>query len=302
MKRLIHFFALFLFSAPVWAQNAASDSTSVASQASGSAGSGNFYMNILIGVFILATLILLAVAVVLLNTFKAISKELVTPTPYVAATPERRLEYAEWLALEKEKPGIMSKILGLRPMAEEKDITLEHEFDGISELDNPTPAWFMWLFYATIVFAGAYLLTYHVFDWGKLQEDEYVAEIQQADAAKKVYLAHAANLIDENTVKESADAAVVSAGAAVFQTNCVACHGDNGQGVVGPNLTDEYWLHGGKINNVFKTIKYGIPEKGMISWEKTLTPKQISDVANFVKSLKGTNPPNPKAPQGEKEG
>ena len=125
---------------------------------------------------------------------------------------------------------------------------------------------------------------------------------RQADAAKKVYLAHAANLIDENTVKESADAAVVSAGAAVFQTNCVACHGDKGQGVVGPTLTDEYWLHGGKINNVFKTIKYGIPEKGMISWEKTLTPKQISDVANFVKSLKGTNPPNPKAPQGEKEG
>jgi cytochrome c oxidase cbb3-type subunit 3 len=82
----------------------------------------------------------------------------------------------------------------------------------------------------------------------------------------------------------------------------VACHGDKGQGTVGPNITDEYWLHGGKVTSIFKTIKYGVPEKGMISWEKTLTAKQISDVSNYIISLKGTNPANGKTPQGDKEG
>ncbi|MBC7653864.1 MAG: c-type cytochrome, partial [Oligoflexus sp.] len=89
---------------------------------------------------------------------------------------------------------------------------------------------------------------------------------------------------------------------ALFIQNCVACHGENAQGVVGPNLTDEYWIHGGKISNIFKTIKYGVPEKGMISWEKQMSPKQMAEVSNYVKSLKGTNPANPKEPQGDKEG
>ena len=302
MKRLNTILALILLSAPVWAQEAAAD-PALATAEAGTDSSGNFFMNILIVVFIIASLVLLGVSVVLLNTFKTLSKELVKPSPYVAAEPERKMEYEEWKALQKAKPGLMSKILGLRPLSEEKDITLDHEFDGITELDNPTPAWFMWLFYISIVFAGGYLLTYHVFDWGKLQEEEYVVEVEQAEAAKKAFLAKSADVIDENTVKETTDAAVISAGAAVFQTNCVACHGDKAQGgAVGPNLTDEYWLHGGKINNVFKTIKYGVPEKGMIAWEKALTPKQISDVTNYIKSLKGTNPPNSKAPQGEKEG
>ncbi|MEJ6981236.1 cbb3-type cytochrome c oxidase N-terminal domain-containing protein [Pedobacter sp. P351] len=264
-------------------------------------GSGDLKWDMLIIAFVATILVLLLVAVTLLKTFNSLSKEFLKPTPLVKEEV-KPLEYLEWARLQKEKPGITSRILGLRPISEEKDILIEHDFDGITELDNPTPAWFMWLFYATIVIAVGYMLHYHVFEWGQLQDEEYATEIREAEAEKKAYLAKSANLIDENTVKENSDAAVISSGQAIFNTNCVACHGDKGQGVVGPNLTDNYWLHGAKINDVFKSIKYGIPEKGMISWEKTLSPKQIAEVANFINSLKGSNPPNAKAPQGEKEG
>ncbi len=294
MKRLSNLLFLLLAGVPAVAQEQASSTAQ-------SGASGNILMNIVIVVFIISALVLLGVSLVLLNTFKVLSKELLNPTSLPAKVPERILEYNEWAALKENKPGIFTRILGLKPISEEKDIMLEHEFDGISELDNPTPAWFMWLFYATVIFAGAYLLNYHVFKWGKLQDEEYVAEVEEAKAAKEAYLAKSANLIDENTVKENKDASVLSAGQAVFTSNCVACHGDKGQGIVGPNLTDEFWLHGGKINSIFKTIKYGVPEKGMISWEKTLTPKQISEVANFILTLKGSNPPGAKEPQGEKE-
>lgn len=293
MKRLSYLLFLLLPCASVFAQEQAPATTS--------ASSGNIMMDIVIVVFIIAALVLLGVSIVLLNTFKTLSNELLNPTRIEAKVAERRMEYAEWAALKTGKPGIWSKLLGLKPIEEEKDIMLEHEFDGIAELDNPTPAWFMWLFYASIFFAGAYLLNYHVFNWGKLQDEEYVAEMEAAKVAKETYLAKAANLIDENSVKENLDGSVISAGQAIYNTNCVACHGDKGQGIVGPNLTDDFWIHGGKINSVFKTIKYGVPEKGMISWEKTLTPKQISEVSNYIISLKGTNPPGAKEPQGEKE-
>jgi cytochrome c oxidase cbb3-type subunit 3 len=116
-----------------------------------------------------------------------------------------------------------------------------------------------------------------------------------------VYLSHQANQVDENTVKLVSDPTVLAAGKTIFTTTCSPCHGAQGQGVVGPNLTDDYWLHGGKITDIFKTIKYGVPAKGMPTWEKQLSPKQISDVANYVKSLHGTNPPGAKEPQGTKE-
>ena len=119
--------------------------------------------------------------------------------------------------------------------------------------------------------------------------------------AKKIYLSHAANQVDENTVKLVTDPEVIGAGKAVFMQNCKPCHGEHAEGNVGPNLTDDYWLHGSKINDLFKTIKYGVAGKGMPTWEKQLSPKQIADVANYVKSLHGTNPANPKAPQGVKE-
>jgi cytochrome c oxidase cbb3-type subunit 3 len=203
-------------------------------------------------------------------------------------------------AEKKPKGEVWNKLLSLRPLSEEKDLVMEHQYDGIQELDNPIPAWFMYLFYATIIFAVCYILIYHVFG-GQLQYDEYKTEIVQADAAKKVYLSKQANRVDENTVKLVSDPAVIAAGQVIFKQTCSPCHGDKAQGTVGPNLTDDYWLHGGKISDLFKTIKYGVLAKGMPTWEKQLSPKQISDVANYVKTLHGTNPPGAKEPQGTKE-
>ena len=296
MKRIVYLVIFLTAGLPALAQE-----ETAAAQAAAPVSSGISYMELLIIVFIITALLMLGVALVLLRTFKVLTKELSNPSPLAVKEPEKVMEFAEWAATEKKKPGILNRILGLKPMEQEKDLLMEHEFDGITELDNPTPAWFNWLFYGTIFFGVLYLLNFHVLKWGKLQDEEYAVEVQQAEAAKKAYLEKSGNNIDENTAKENQDAAVISAGQAIYAANCIACHGDKGQGTVGPNLTDEYWLHGGSINNIFKTIKYGVPEKGMISWEKTLSPKQIEDVANYIISLKGTNPPNPKAPQGEKE-
>jgi cytochrome c oxidase cbb3-type subunit 3 len=253
---------------------------------------------IALGAILFTLIVIGVVCLVMLKTFKMMT-DMLLPKEVIAVAPIASSEFI--LEPSKPKLTLWEKLLSLRPMSEEKDLIMEHEYDGIVELDNPTPAWFMWLFYGTIIFAFVYLLNYHVFKLGKLQDEEYAVEMKQADVAKKAFLAKSANRIDENSVKLTADVEVLKAGSALFIQNCVACHGDHAQGIVGPNLTDEYWLHGGKINDLFRTIKYGVPDKGMISWEKKLSPKQISDVANYIKSLKDTHPANPKAPQGDKE-
>ncbi|MGB4399791.1 MAG: cbb3-type cytochrome c oxidase N-terminal domain-containing protein [Daejeonella sp.] len=267
-----------------------------------STASGNIYTEILIIVFIVTALIILMAALSMLKAFRVIAQEMLHPQPYVIPESIQAKEYTEWKNGKPETPGIWTKILGLKPLSEEKDILMEHQFDGISELDNPTPAWFMWLFYGTIAFALVYMVYFHVLDYGLMQEEEYEIEMVAAQEERKIFLASSANNIDESSVKVSTEAGTIDAGKSVYTANCVACHGDKGQGSVGPNLTDPYWIHGGTVGSIFKTIKYGVPEKGMISWEKMLTPKQISDLSNYILSLKGTNPPNGKAPQGNKEG
>lgn len=295
MKRAFYFIPLLLIAGNVLAQD-----ETIAEAEPIISSPGSFVEKALLVAAILIAVLFLWMANTLLRAFKVMSREIENPSVHPLAEPVKRLEFDEWAALQKNKPGFLEKVMGLRPIGEEKDIMMEHEFDGISELDNPTPAWFMWLFYSSIVIGVVYLLNYHVFKFSPLQDQEYAIEVEQAKTAKEAYLAKAGNLIDENTVKADQAAGVVDAGKAIFATNCVACHGAQGEGTVGPNLTDEYWLHGGSVNEVFKTIKYGVPEKGMIAWEKTLTPKQIADVSNYILSLKGTNPANAKAPQGEK--
>ena len=261
----------------------------------------NTHMDFFIALLIVFAVLILFAALAMLKAFNNLAQEYQNPKPIPLAEKAKRMEYEEWAAVDNSKPGFWTRMLGLKPIEEEKDLMMEHEFDGIVELDNPTPAWFMWLFYSTIAFAFVYMVYYHVLNIGPSQEQEYAIEMEAAEKEKTLRLANSANNIDENSVKEDQSAPVVSAGLAIYNTNCLACHGDKGQGIVGPNLTDEYWIHGGKPGDIFKTIKYGVPEKGMISWEKLLSPKQISDVTNFIKSLKGTNPANAKAPQGDKE-
>ncbi|WP_276495922.1 c-type cytochrome [Pontibacter litorisediminis] len=173
-----------------------------------------------------------------------------------------------------------------------------HDFDGIQEYDNDLPPWWKALFYVTIVFAVGYMLHFHVFRTGSLQAEEYEVEMQQAA------LFAAKNADDPNAVtnyEALTDAAALESGKSVFSTNCAACHGAEGQGTVGPNLTDEYWLHGGDVNDIFKTIKFGVPAKGMVPWQGKLTKDQILEVSSYILSLQGTNPANAKEPQGEKQ-
>lgn len=184
------------------------------------------------------------------------------------------------------------------PVEKEADVLLDHDYDGIKELDNALPPWWKYGFYFTIAVAALYILRYHVWGTGLNPKQEYDQEMKVAAAQIEEYRKKAGDLVDEKTVT-MADAAGVAEGDKLFHSNCFACHGPQGQGGVGPNLTDNYWIHGGTINDVFKTIKYGYPDKGMQSWEKMYSPSQIKSLASYVKTLAGTNPPNPKAPQGD---
>ena len=174
-----------------------------------------------------------------------------------------------------------------------------HEYDGIYELDNNLPPWWKAMFYATIVFGVAYLLHFHLFDTGDLQGVEYEKEMAAAQAEIDAYLATSANNIDETNVTLLEDETRLASGQELFVQKCSPCHGQAGEGGVGPNLTDVYWLHGGDVKDIFKTIKYGVPAKGMIPWQSQLTPVQMQDLSSYIITLEGTNPPNGKEPEGE---
>lgn len=184
------------------------------------------------------------------------------------------------------------------PLDKEADLLLDHDYDGIKELDNALPPWWKYGFYITIVVAVFYLLKFEVWHTGMNPTEEYNKEMTTAKIETEAYLASAKENVDENSVTEL-DVAGIAAGKAIFAKTCVPCHLAEGQGLVGPNLTDEYWIHGGGIKDIFKTIKYGYPDKGMQSWQSTYSPVQMQQLASYIRSLKGTNPPNPKAPQGD---
>ncbi len=190
------------------------------------------------------------------------------------------------------------KINSFKPIQQEADIDLGHNYDGIRELDNRLPPWWLYGFYCCILFAVIYLWRFHVAESAPLSKEEYEIAVADAEVAKAAYLEKSANNVDENTVKLLTDEASLAPARKIFETTCAACHNKNGSGSVGPNLTDDYWLHGGSIQDVFKTLKYGWPEKGMKSWKDDYSPMQLAQLASFVKSLRGTNPPSPKAPQG----
>lgn len=185
-----------------------------------------------------------------------------------------------------------------KPVQEEAAIDLGHDYDGIRELDNRLPPWWLYGFYLCVIFAGIYLWRYHVAHSAPLSKEELAIEIQKGEEDKAAYLKNAANNVDETTVKYLTAEADLAAGKKIFSTVCAACHLADGGGSVGPNLTDEYWIHGGSIQDIFKTLKYGWVEKGMKSWKDDYTPMQIAQISSFVKSLQGTKPAKAKEPQG----
>ena len=187
------------------------------------------------------------------------------------------------------------------PIEQEKDIDLGHSYDGIRELDNHLPPWWKWLFYGTIAWSFVYLVVFHISSSLPLSIEEYQIEVAAAELEKKRFLASQPQLaIDLDKLEYTQDAEILARGEKVYAINCVPCHRNDGGGnTIGPNLTDNYWLHGGAAKNIFSTVNDGLVEKGMPAWGKTMSQGDVRDVTFFVISLQGTNPANAKAPQGE---
>jgi cytochrome c oxidase cbb3-type subunit 3 len=175
----------------------------------------------------------------------------------------------------------------------------DHVYDNIRELDNRIPPWFTTLFLGTIVFAAVYMVSYHVLGSSPLMIEEYREEVAEADLQRRIMIAKE-GAIDENALVALVEPAALGRGRDAYGKYCVSCHGPQGQGMVGPNLTDEFWIHGGGVKNVYAVIKNGVAAKGMISWQLVFTPKQIQEIASYVLSLQGTNPPNARKAEGDR--
>jgi cytochrome c oxidase cbb3-type subunit 3 len=233
--------------------------------------------------------VLLLCILILLGMLRSLIRTLTTAKEGVEAIAEKESVWSK----------LMQKLTDSVPVEEEEEVMTDHEYDGIVELDNNLPPWWLAGFYITIAAAVVYIGYYHVYLDGNMKEREFKAEMAEAAKQKEAYLASLENQVDESNVTMLEDKSALAEGKSIYDANCVACHGNQGQGGVGPNLTDKYWLHGGSIKDVFKTIKYGVTSKGMIAWEDQLTPPQMQKVASYVKTFEGTNPPNQKEPQGE---
>ena len=238
---------------------------------------------------IILELIVIAFLVRTFFLFTRLEKSMKEETPEAIAEKKKK----KWAWFEK-----LNKTRSL-DAASEAEVNLGHDYDGIGELDNPTPPWWQWGFVLSVIFAVVYMYVYHVSESAPLQIEELAIANAKAEKQIAAYLATSANLIDENNVTYMDDASDLAAGQTIFVAVCAACHGVDGGGTVGPNLTDDYYLHGGSIKDIFRTIKYGVPEKGMKSWKDDYSPKQIAQIASYVHSLKGTTPVDPKPAEGD---
>jgi len=183
---------------------------------------------------------------------------------------------------------------------ESKDpLLLDHEADGIKELDNNLPRWWVWLFVLCTLHATGYMLYFHVFKIGKLQAAEYKEEAELGDGLKVAAQSKFESGMD--TLQPSKDEVVLAKGHQTYEMYCSPCHRPDGGGLVGPNLCDDYWIHGPKFSDNLKTIVNGIPVKGMLSWKGMLKPEEIHAVASYIYTFRGTKPPNPKLPENEQQ-
>jgi len=242
-------------------------------------------------ILVLADVFLFGVAMYFLLMLKrliaAIRAEVEIEPAMEAATPS-------WFA------NIYKRLTDAVPIERETDVMTDHEYDGIRELDNNLPPWWKWMFYLTIVWSFAYMIFFHLMGTGWSSAKEYDDEVAFAKQEVDAYLTSKALNVDENSIELIMDQGRIDQGAAVFKRmNCAQCHGQLGEGGQGPNLTDQYWINGGKINTIFSTIKYGVPQKGMIPWGDQLTAIEMQNVATYIVSMAGSNPPNGKEPQGD---
>lgn len=242
---------------------------------------------VLLGIFLL---ILVALETIL-GAIQSIASQLITE------------EQKERLAKEKKEQNQnnfakkLNRFLMGKKRAEDSAILLEdHDYDGIRELDNPLPPWWLYLFYGTLIFGVVYMIQYHVLD-GQNQYQEF--EYKMAVATQEVE-AYQSQLPEQQDLVASQDDSVLVQGKKIYDLYCKVCHRPDGGGSIGPNLTDNFWIMGGDINSVYATIENGgRPGKGMVAWKNSLNATQIEQVSNYVMTLVGTNPSNPKAPEGE---
>jgi len=202
--------------------------------------------------------------------------------------------YSGWSStrgvIKHEKPTITADINQKNIQdIESEDVLLDHDYDGIKELDNDLPLWWLYGFYCCIAFALFYLFDYHIINNSPLQAQEYVIEIQQTNDEIKLNVKQVeiVQLVDEQSI---------SNGAQIYANNCIACHLVDGGGSVGPNLTDDYWIHGGDFDAVVKVINDGVLDKGMVAWKTVLNPTQVNEVASYLFTLPRVDG---KDPQGE---
>ncbi|PZX94811.1 cytochrome C oxidase subunit III [Flavobacterium aquariorum] len=249
----------------------------------------------MVAVFLFVLLFLLIAIEITLNAVNTITYRL------LSEEEKAKLAHEDSLSLKDKSwyKNLMLRLTRTVPIEDEKQLLMDHDYDGIKELDNNLPPWWVYLFYACIIFAAIYLVRYEIMG-APDQEAELKSEMAQAKIEVAEYMKTAPDLMDEKTVTLLTDPADLTSGKTIFETNCAACHRADAGGQIGPNLTDDHWILGGGIKNLFHTITNGGRDgKGMIAWKGTLKPKEIQAVASYVISLRGSNPKDPKAPDGE---
>lgn len=279
---------MLLASPSLMAQNTAVDTVQKTSKLIGGMDASTFY--VMVTVLFLELLTIIALLINIKFLLRKEKEKVATEVEVVLPAEEKANKLSWW-----------DKINKLRPISQEAELDLGHEYDGIRELNNRLPPWWLYGFYATIVFAIIYLWRFEVAHTGPSSKQEYETSVAKAEIKVQEYLKKKGDAVDENTVTLLTGAEDIAAGKSIFMdpSKCPACHGaDGGGNAVGPNLADDYWLYGGSVKDIFKTIKYGT-SKGMRSWKDDLSAKQIAQLTSYIKTLKGTKPAIPKEPQGE---
>lgn len=249
----------------------------------------------MVSLFLLFFLFLLIAIEITITAIDNITHQMLTEEQKLKLEEESNLSYrdSDWYQT------LMQKLTKTEPIENEGNLLLNHDYDGIKELDNNLPPWWVYLFYGCIVFAVVYMVRFEIMG-GDNQEMELKKELAQAKIDVAEYMKTAPDLMDEKTVTILTEPADLAIGKTVFMENCAACHRADGGGQIGPNLTDDHWILGGGIKNIFHTLVNGGRDgKGMIAWKGTLKPKEMQKVASYILSLKGSNPVDPKAPDGE---
>lgn len=249
----------------------------------------------MVSVFLFVFLFLLIAIEITLSAVNNVTYHLLSEEQKKQMEVEESISFREKAWYKK----MMASLTKSEPVENEGNLLLDHDYDGIKELDNNLPPWWVYLFYACIVFAAVYMVRFEIMG-GDNQEMEFKKEMAQAQIDIEEYKRTAPDLMDEKTVTLLTDAADLAAGKTIFMANCAACHRADAGGQIGPNLTDDQWILGGGIKNVFHTLVNGGRDgKGMVSWKGTLKPKEMQQVSSYILSLKGSNPKDPKAPEGE---